>query len=184
MQATAGGRQTRRLLLRGGAGAVTRCRDFTRKALADWQWIPAPKDRQAEEREHERERDEDGRERDEDERERLRERVEDVLLLVSEVVSNACLHAGGPSELVLSHGAEGLLIEVSDRSPDRPVLRPRGDPALPGGHGLMVLERLSRSWGWRPAATGRTGKTVWLEVPLPWPPPHGAGDHGTGDEGR
>ncbi|MEU9163931.1 ATP-binding protein [Streptomyces sp. NPDC048424] len=168
MQATAAGRQTRRLLLRGGTGAVTRCRDFTRKALADWQWIPASKDQQ---------------EQDEDERERLRERVEDVLLLVSEVVANACLHAGGPSELVLSHAAEGLLIEVSDRSPERPVLRPRGDPALPGGHGLMVLERLSRTWGWRPAGTGRTGKTVWLEVPPPWPPPLGDGDHGQDDEG-
>ncbi|WP_234323676.1 ATP-binding protein [Streptomyces sp. NRRL F-2580] len=107
--------------------------------------------------------------------------MEDVLLLVSEAVANACLHAGGPSELVLSHGAEGLLIEVSDRSPDRPVLRPRGDPALPGGHGLMVLERLSRSWGWRP---GATGKTVWLEVPPPWPPPpHGDGGHDEADEG-
>ncbi|MEU9088007.1 ATP-binding protein [Streptomyces sp. NPDC048357] len=171
MQATASGRQTRRLPLRGGAGAVTRCRDFTRKALADWQWIPAPKDRREREREPER---------DEDERERLRERVEDVLLLVSEVVANACLHAGGPSELVLSHGAEGLIIEVSDRSADRPVLRPRGDPALPGGHGLMVLEHLSRSWGWRPAATG---KTVWLEVPPPWPFPRGDGHHGQGHEG-
>ncbi|MFF3677927.1 ATP-binding protein [Streptomyces sp. NPDC002120] len=175
MRATADGRQTRRLLLLGGTGAVTRCRDFTRKALTDWQWVPPPEDQQ--EQEH-------GPERDADERERLRERVEDVLLLVSEAVANACLHAGGPSELVLSHGAEGLLIEVSDRSPERPVLRPRGDPALPGGHGLMVLERLSRSWGWRPAATGRTGKTVWLEVPSPWPPPpHGDDGHGKGAEG-
>ncbi|MEU7729482.1 ATP-binding protein [Streptomyces sp. NPDC040724] len=156
--------QTRRLLLRGRAGAVTRCRDFTREALADWQWIPAgdgppggvPSPVQAQ------------RESD-DERARRRERVEDVLLMVSELVANACLHAGGPSELVLRHGAEGLLIEVSDDSPDRPVLRPPRDPALPGGHGLMVLDRLSRSWGWRPAAAG---KTVWLEVPPPWQPGH------------
>ncbi|WP_404962053.1 ATP-binding protein [Streptomyces sp. 147326] len=154
--------QTRRLLLRGRAGAVTRCRDFTRKALADWQWIPAgdgppggvPSP------------DQEGQEND-DERARRRERVEDVLLMVSELVANACLHAGGPSELVLRHGAEGLLIEVSDDSPHRPVLRPPRDPALPGGHGLMVLDRLSRSWGWRPAPGG---KTVWLEVSPPWQP--------------
>ncbi|MFJ6754777.1 ATP-binding protein [Streptomyces sp. NPDC091273] len=153
--------QTRRLLLRGRAGAVTRCRDFTREALADWQWIPAGDGPPGGGPPAVREQQED------DERVRRRERVEDVLLMVSELVANACLHAGGPSELVLRHGADGLLIEVTDDSPDRPVLRPPRDPALPGGHGLMVLDRLSRSWGWRPAAAG---KTVWLEVPPPWQP--------------
>ncbi|MDX3533108.1 ATP-binding protein [Streptomyces sp. MB09-01] len=161
--------QTRRLLLRGRAGAVTRCRDFTREALADWQWIPACDRQPGGSRSPVQEQGEDDRspvqeQREDDERARRRERVEDVLLMVSEVVANACLHAGGPSELVLRHGADGLLIEVTDDSPHRPVLNPPLDPALPGGHGLMVLDRLSRSWGWRPAASG---KTVWLEVPPP-----------------
>uniref|UniRef100_UPI0004C08BEE ATP-binding protein n=1 Tax=Streptomyces bikiniensis TaxID=1896 RepID=UPI0004C08BEE len=97
--ADADGAQVRRLLLRGVRRVVSRCRDFTAEALADWGWIPA------------------GSEAGE-------ERVEDVLLLVSEVVTNACLHAGGPEEFVLRRGREGLRVEVSDASPEPP--RPRG----------------------------------------------------------
>ncbi|MEV7571182.1 ATP-binding protein [Streptomyces tanashiensis] len=134
--------QVRRLVLHGTRGVVSRCRDFTRQALADWGWIPA-----------------DGEE--------ARERVEDVLLLVSEVVTNACLHAGGPEELVLRHG-EGLLrVEVSDASPEHPRARKPRSPALPGGHGLLVLDRLAGAWGSRDKGPGAVGKVVWLEVSRP-----------------
>ncbi|MER5813672.1 ATP-binding protein [Streptomyces sp. NPDC002033] len=126
--------QTRRLVLGGGTtGVVTRCRDFTRRALADWAW---PAGSEAE---------------------------DDVLLLVSEVVTNACLHAGGPRELVLRHGPGWLRAEVTDDSPEPPSPRPP-DRGRPGGHGLILLRRLARSWGWAPAPPG---KTVWLEVPTP-----------------
>lgn len=128
--------QTRRLVLGGAtAGVVSRCRDFTRKALADWAWPGGA------------------------------ESAEDVLLLVSEVVTNACLHAGGPRELVLRHNAERLRIEVSDDSPEVPRRRLPGDRSLPGGHGLIVVERLVRNWGAQPFADGQPGKTVWLEIP-------------------
>lgn len=133
--------QTRRLVLGGAtAGVVSRCREFTRLALADWRW---------------------------QERCGRPEAVDDVLLLVSEVVTNACLHAGGPRELVLRHSPGGLRVEVSDDSPEPPRRRPPGDRALPGGHGLIVLERLARSWGSSPSGDGRAGKTVWLELPGP-----------------
>ncbi|MFG2292399.1 ATP-binding protein [Streptomyces sp. NPDC048603] len=128
------------------SGVVTRCRDFTRQALSDWQWIPP------------------------DEAEGLDEQrwavAEDVLLLVSEVVTNACLHGGGPSELVLHCAPDRLRIEVTDGNPEPPRPHRRGDPALPGGHGLVVLETLTRSWGSLPAGFG---KTVWAEVPAPPP---------------
>ncbi|MFD9406043.1 ATP-binding protein [Streptomyces sp. NPDC059989] len=94
-----------------------------------------------------------------------------MLLLVSEVVTNACLHAGGPRELVLRHTPERLRVEVSDYSPEPPRRRLPGDRALPGGHGLIVLERLARSWGSTPSGDGRPGKTVWLEVPARGPQP-------------
>ncbi|MFI8101383.1 ATP-binding protein [Streptomyces sp. NPDC086023] len=144
------GEQTRRLVLRGTRGVVTRCRDFTREALADWHWIPSV----------------DGPAYADlpPEQEERWAVVEDVLLLVSEVVTNACMHAGGPSELVLHHTPERLRVEVTDGSPEVPRLRPAGDPAQPGGHGLVVLQRLAREWGWRPVGSG---KTVWLEVPSP-----------------
>lgn len=130
--------QIRRLELFGGKGVVTRCRDFTGRALDDWGWTSTV----------------DAADR---------ERVEDVLLVVSEVVTNACLHTGGPRELVLRHADGRLRVEVLDDSPAIPVRRPRA-PSLPGGHGLMVLDRLAGSWGTVPAGTG---KAVWLEVVLP-----------------
>ncbi|WP_239484318.1 ATP-binding protein [Streptomyces sp. CS081A] len=132
----------RRLMVRGVRRVVSRCRDFTAEALAGWGWIPA------------------GSEAGE-------ERVEDVLLLVSEVVTNACLHAGGPEEFVLRRGREGVRVEVADASSEPPRPRAPRSPALPGGHGLMVLDRLAGAWGYEVRGPGAAGKVVWLEVSLP-----------------
>ncbi len=129
-------------MLRGARKVVSRCRDFTAEALADWGWIPA------------------GSEAGE-------ERVDDVLLLVSEVVTNACLHAGGPEEFVLRRGREGLRVEVADASSEPPRVPASRSPALPGGHGLMVLEKLAKAWGYEDRGPGAAGKVVWLEVSLP-----------------
>ncbi|MGA4943339.1 ATP-binding protein [Streptomyces cinereoruber] len=136
------GVQVRRLMVRGVRRVVSRCRDFTAEALADWGWIPA------------------GSEAGE-------ERVEDVLLLVSEVVTNACLHAGGPEEFVLRRGREGVRVEVADASSEPPRPRAPRSPALPGGHGLMVLDRLAGAWGYEVRGPGVAGKVVWLEISLP-----------------
>ncbi|MEU8529268.1 ATP-binding protein [Streptomyces sp. NPDC048629] len=136
-----GAEEVRRLELRGAEGVVGRCRDFTAAALADWGWTPA---------------------RDEE----AREVADDVLLLVSEVVTNACLHAGGPEEIVLRHRDGVLRVEVADPSPEHPR---RGGPrpsSLPGGHGVMVLDRLAGRWGSRTRETGG-GKVVWLEIAGP-----------------
>ncbi|MFD7227701.1 ATP-binding protein [Streptomyces sp. NPDC059881] len=90
--------------------------------------------------------------------------AEDVLMVVSELVTNACLHAGGPLELVLHCTPDRLRIEVTDASPVPPRPRPHADPAVPGGHGLVVLARLARAWGSVPHGSG---KTVWAEVAAP-----------------
>lgn len=157
--------ETRTLHLGGGPdgtrGAVTRCRDFTRRALADWHWTTQPADgaygmQGAEGAAGYRPYDAD-----------RYEAAEDVLLLVSELVGNACLHAGGVRDLVLRRGPGRLRIEVGDGSPEHPRRLWTAGAALPGGHGLLILERLARSWGWEPYADGRNGKTVWAEVPLP-----------------
>ncbi|MFE1879356.1 ATP-binding protein [Streptomyces diastatochromogenes] len=134
--------QVRRLTLRGTSGAVTRCRDFTAAALAEWGWLPA-------------------------ETPEIREQAEDVLLLVSEVVTNACLHAGGPQELVLRHAGGRLRMEVSDASPEHPHAQAHRSPALPGGHGLMVLDRLAGAWGSEAKPDLAGGKVVWVEVTRP-----------------
>ncbi|MFD5428216.1 ATP-binding protein [Streptomyces sp. NPDC127084] len=91
--------------------------------------------------------------------------AEDVLMVVSELVTNACLHADGPEELVLHCTPDRLRIEVSDANPVTPRPRPHADPARPGGHGLVVLGRLARAWG--SVSRGDTGKTVWAEITAP-----------------
>ncbi|MFD9355163.1 ATP-binding protein [Streptomyces sp. NPDC060031] len=132
----------RRLALGGAIGAVARCRDFTRQALSEWYGVPKDVDAEA--------------------------GADDVLLLVSEVVANACLHGGGPRSLLLLRTRDRLRIEVTDNSPVTPSMRVRAEPSRPGGHGLRIVDRLARDWGWT-AVEG--GKCVWLEVsspPRPW----------------
>ncbi|WP_420078155.1 ATP-binding protein [Streptomyces sp. JL4002] len=125
----------RSLRLAGTTDAVTRCRDFTRDALVAWHWMAT-----------------------------AREESEDVLLLVSEVVANACLHAGGPHALLLDCTDERLRIEVADSSPEPPAPRSRPDPGRPGGYGLLIVERIARRWGSVPTADG---KYVWAEIDTP-----------------
>ncbi|MET8701978.1 ATP-binding protein [Kitasatospora sp. NPDC004723] len=136
---------TRRLPLGGTDGAVQRSRDFSRQALLDWHWLAV-----------------DGEHWPDDEQLAV---FEDVLLMVSELVTNACLHApGGPRELRLHWDTVRLRVEVSDASPVPPRLRPPAGPGQPGGHGLRVVDRLARAWGSRPEGAG---KSVWLEVSSP-----------------
>ncbi|WP_377271028.1 ATP-binding protein [Peterkaempfera sp. SMS 1(5)a] len=143
------GGQVRRLALVGTRGVVARSRDFTRGALQDWNWLPAEDDESL-------------------------AVSEDVLLVVSELVTNACLHAGGPQELLLHCTEDTLRIEVADANPVHPEPRKPHERGKPGGHGLHIVGRLSRRWGvaGRPpdGADGATGhgKTVWVELDAPW----------------
>ncbi|MFF0474921.1 ATP-binding protein [Streptomyces sp. NPDC004284] len=135
---------TRRLVLHGTTDVVSKCRDFTRLALTEWQWPSASAAGSGSDR--------------------ADETTDDVLLLVSEVVANACMHAGGPKSLLLRCTAERLRIEVTDGSPVPPVVRSPSDPAVPGGHGLLIVERLAREWG---SEQVDGGKCVWVEVDAP-----------------
>jgi len=79
-------------------------------------------------------------------------------LLVSEVVTNALIHAGTSIRLDARVDAEGLRVEVSDGSVHQPVRR---RPAAGGntGRGIVILESLADDWGVVPVE-GR--KTVWF----------------------
>lgn len=126
-----------RLVLADPNGVVGRCRDFVHTSLAARGWLDEPDEEQ-------------------------RALVEDVLLMTSELVTNACLHAGGPRELAVSAPAPGRLrVEVVDANPQAPAVRPMSLPHLPGGHGLRVVAQLSRRWGADPRPDG---KAVWFEI--------------------
>ncbi|MGW1069519.1 ATP-binding protein [Streptomyces aureus] len=135
------GRQIRALRLEGESGVVPLARDFARQALYAWGWLPAASaDRRA--------------------------AAEDVLLVVSELVTNACLHAEGPDELRISCDNKVLRIEVSDRGAGQPAPRTPHRAGRPGGHGMFIVQRLCLDWG-VVRAPGVAGKTVWAELGAP-----------------
>jgi PAS domain S-box-containing protein len=86
--------------------------------------------------------------------------LEKAVLIVSEVVTNALLHAGTPIDLAVSIGERGIRVEVGDGSPHLPVRR-RYAPTAGTGRGMLMLEELVDDWG---VSRRRNGKTVWFEV--------------------
>ena len=86
-----------------------------------------------------------------------------LLLLVSETVTNAVVHADAePSEPVgfaaWLHRAF-VRVEVTDQGSGFTV-QPRDPSRLDGGYGLFLLDKLARRWGLSRAR----GTTVWFEV--------------------
>ncbi|WMX46700.1 ATP-binding protein [Streptomyces roseicoloratus] len=142
MKETASGDpEVRTLALGAASGTVPLARDFTRQALYDWGWLPAATaDRRA--------------------------AAEDVLLVVSELVTNACLHAEGPESLRVLRLAGVLRLEVADRGAGQPAPRTPHRAGRPGGHGMFIVQRLCRDWG-IDRVPGAPGKTVWAELAAP-----------------
>ncbi|GAA5011987.1 hypothetical protein GCM10025734_57040 [Kitasatospora paranensis] len=103
----------------------------------------------------------------------LPEVVDDAVVLVSELVTNAVVHAGTAAEVGCIREEETVRIEVTDRHPERglpafanvPTASDRyADPDGEGGRGLLMCSALSSCWGVEYAA-GR--KTVWFRLALP-----------------
>ncbi|MDT0342621.1 ATP-binding SpoIIE family protein phosphatase [Streptomyces litchfieldiae] len=81
-------------------------------------------------------------------------------LVVSELVTNAIRHAGGPIQLRLIREPAALICEVSDQSSTSPHLR-RARVLDESGRGLFIVSQLTERWGTR---HGRIGKTIWAEL--------------------
>jgi signal transduction histidine kinase len=88
---------------------------------------------------------------------------ERVSLAVSEVTSNAILHARTPFEVFVSVDARRVRVEVQDHDPRLPQRQDFGLDSVTG-RGLAILETVSDRWG---ADSLRHDKTVWFEVDLP-----------------
>ncbi|WP_424640645.1 ATP-binding protein [Embleya sp. AB8] len=130
----------RRLPFEGAAGAVARSRTFIRNTLHAYGWTGS-QDQQ------------------------VLLTSDDVLLVAVELVTNACLHAGGPVELRVVRTRELLRIEVDDRSEVSPQARAPHSGTRPGGHGLHIIRRLTLDWG--VVVHQGAGKTVWVDMPVP-----------------
>ncbi|WP_020140386.1 ATP-binding protein [Streptomyces sp. 351MFTsu5.1] len=93
--------------------------------------------------------------------------AETLILLVSELVTNAVVHTGLPAVLRLSlPGVEAksesvpVRLEVADRSGLAPV--PRWvDGDATGGRGLALVDGLADRWGW---SREGAGKSIWCEL--------------------
>jgi anti-sigma regulatory factor (Ser/Thr protein kinase) len=89
--------------------------------------------------------------------------VERAMLLTSELVTNAVVHAATPLRLTLAIGRQGLRVEVADLDCTPPVPVPESQSGPHGGFGLHIVERLASAWG---CTRHDDGKTVWFEMPL------------------
>jgi len=87
-------------------------------------------------------------------------------LCVSELVTNAVLHARTPIQLEVRAGAGVLHVDVCDSGGARIDLPPRQEPGegLESGRGLYIVQALSTRTGVRAAGSGTC---VWFELDLP-----------------
>ncbi|MBO0731151.1 MAG: ATP-binding protein [Acidimicrobiaceae bacterium] len=89
-----------------------------------------------------------------------------IVLITSELVTNASVHAATPIEMSLSADPAVLELVVGDQDPRPPVQRAAGG-SRDGGRGLIIVDRLADDWG---VAARPTGKDVWarLTPPAAW----------------
>ncbi|AKL68201.1 SpoIIE family protein phosphatase [Streptomyces goshikiensis] len=96
--------------------------------------------------------------------------VDDAVVLTSELVTNAVVHAGTRAEVLCLRAEDGVRVEVADRYPERelplrhPGERPYADPDRESGRGLMLCAALATRWGVEYTATH---KHVWFRIDLP-----------------
>jgi anti-sigma regulatory factor (Ser/Thr protein kinase) len=89
--------------------------------------------------------------------------VDDVALVVSELVTNALVHAGTPFALSLEVLRDSILVTVRDESSSRPYVASAPDWET-GGRGMRIVDLLSREWGVTAGPHG--GKSVWASFDL------------------
>ncbi|WP_141357739.1 SpoIIE family protein phosphatase [Streptomyces sp. 6-11-2] len=95
--------------------------------------------------------------------------VDDAVVLTSELVTNAVVHAGTAADVLCLRSDDGVRIEVSDRYPERelPVQSSAinmGSPDREGGRGLQLCAALAGRWG---VEYTPTHKKVWFQLDLP-----------------
>ncbi|MQA83393.1 MAG: SpoIIE family protein phosphatase [Streptosporangiales bacterium] len=89
--------------------------------------------------------------------------VDDAVLLTSELVTNAVVHAGTPIQVVCRLEAGAVRVEVEDQHPTRGLPEGRRESTLEEeqGRGLLVSATLASAWG---VTYTRTGKCVWFQL--------------------
>jgi anti-sigma regulatory factor (Ser/Thr protein kinase) len=89
--------------------------------------------------------------------------IDDATLLVSELVTNAVLHARAPVDVVVRKGRSAVRVEVFDEGTGVPHMNLSDADGL-HGRGLGLVQAIASRWGINDDREG--GKTVWFEVNL------------------
>lgn len=95
--------------------------------------------------------------------------VDDAVVLTSELVTNAVVHAGTAADVLCLRSESGVRVEISDHYPEREIPLQStgpdfGSPDREGGRGLLLCAALASRWGveYSPAH-----KHVWFQLDLP-----------------
>ena len=95
------------------------------------------------------------------------ELVDDAVLLTSELVTNAVVHAGTQVQVTCKLAASAVEVVVRDSHPARMVPGPEHDDAIPAerthGRGLLLPSALASAWG---VSYGAEAKAVWFRMGL------------------
>ncbi|MEV6180454.1 SpoIIE family protein phosphatase [Streptomyces sp. NPDC052016] len=99
----------------------------------------------------------------------LQEMSEALELIVSEIVTNALIHAGSDVDVRLRAFADHLRLEVRDSDSNPPIPSPLSlteeeNAEAEHGRGLLIVEALADTWNSSPNGQG---KTVSLTLPIP-----------------
>ncbi|WP_419836791.1 ATP-binding protein [Streptomyces bugieae] len=93
------------------------------------------------------------------------DQVAELLLLSSEVITNAVTHTGVTCAVCVRWTGAEVRVEVTDTGPQLPhVVSPA--PASESGRGLWLVAALAAAWGTK---QGPAGKVVWFEIAVAGP---------------
>ncbi|MGW1885363.1 SpoIIE family protein phosphatase [Streptomyces sp. NPDC001970] len=95
--------------------------------------------------------------------------VDDAVVLTSELVTNAVIHAGTAADVLCLRTDEGVRVEVADRYPEREIPlqgsgRTLAHPDRENGRGLLLCAALAARWG---VEYTPTHKQVWFQLDMP-----------------
>lgn len=95
--------------------------------------------------------------------------IDDAVVLTSELVTNAVVHAGTSADVLCMRTDAGVRVEVADHYPDRELplqssARRLGGVDREGGRGLLLCAALATRWG---VEYSSTHKQVWFQLDLP-----------------
>jgi anti-sigma regulatory factor (Ser/Thr protein kinase) len=95
--------------------------------------------------------------------------IADATLVVSELATNALVHASSPFRISIARLASAVRIAVHDASAVAP-LRRSAPPDATGGRGMTLVAAVAQRWGTEAVAGdacgsgGGGGKVVWAEL--------------------